>query len=266
MLVVFLSLSPNPSTEKLGRKKNSKYSMGNFVFIFFFSRKKSHTQIKTRWSPGAPPADLREQREGREDAWSCAKHSALGLQHCDVALEALGAWSQRYKCNKNSYENEPLNSVWSWSVMASGNPPGQTGPFYPLHCSDSKRNLTQLPRPETEHTYCLQHGALEFPYFQVVIPLLFVVSSQIESSAASPWHVLSHRALCCPSSVVTPSADGHWPRATGWSWDFHSFYIWPFKVLRTTFNSITTGNACFQAQDHLQANACVLITTKSKST
>lgn len=37
------------------------------ILSSFFSswRKKFPTQIKTRWSPGAPPADLREQREGR---------------------------------------------------------------------------------------------------------------------------------------------------------------------------------------------------------
>lgn len=169
--------------------------MGNFVFVFFFFKKKIHTQIKTRWSPGAPPADLRQQKEGREDAWSCAKHSALGLQHCDVALEALGAWSQRYKCNKNSHENEPLNSVWSWSVMASGNPPGQTGPFYPLHCSDSKTNLMQLSRPETEQAYSGSVGFWNFLIFRQSFPSalkksvlpFFAVSSHIGSSAASTW-------------------------------------------------------------------------------
>lgn len=84
----FCSLSPNTSTEQHGGKENSKYSMGNFVFIFFFLEKKFPTQIKTRWSPGAPPADLREQREGR---------CLVVCQAFSTGLVALwcGTWSSR---------------------------------------------------------------------------------------------------------------------------------------------------------------------------
>lgn len=51
------------------------------------------------------------------------------VQHCACStvmwhLKLWGTWSKRYKCNKTSHENEPLNSVLSWSAMASGNPPG----------------------------------------------------------------------------------------------------------------------------------------------
>lgn len=51
------------------------------------------------------------------------------IQHCACSavmwhLKLWGTWSKRYKCNKNSHENEPLNSMLSWSAMASGNPPG----------------------------------------------------------------------------------------------------------------------------------------------
>lgn len=60
------------------------------ILSSFFSswRKKFPTQIKTRWSPGAPPADLREQREGR---------CLVVCQAFSTGLVALwcGTWSSR---------------------------------------------------------------------------------------------------------------------------------------------------------------------------
>lgn len=86
-LFFFFSLSKHLHRTTWG-KGEYKYSMGNFVFVFIFFMKKFHTQIKTRWSPGAPPADLKEQREGR---------CLVLCQAFSTGLVALwcGTWSSR---------------------------------------------------------------------------------------------------------------------------------------------------------------------------
>lgn len=77
-----------PPQNNMGERRIANIQWGILSSFFSSWRKKFPTQIKTRWSPGAPPADLREQREGR---------CLVVCQAFSTGLVALwcGTWSSR---------------------------------------------------------------------------------------------------------------------------------------------------------------------------
>lgn len=75
----FFSLSPNTSTEQHGGKENSKYSMGNFVFIFFFLEKKIPHTNQNKMEPWSPTCWLEGAERGKMPGrvpsiqhWACS--------------------------------------------------------------------------------------------------------------------------------------------------------------------------------------------------
>lgn len=70
-----------PPQNKMGERKiaNIRWEILS-SFFFFFEKKIPHTN-QNKMEPWSPTCWLEgtERGKGREDAWSCAKHSALGL-------------------------------------------------------------------------------------------------------------------------------------------------------------------------------------------
>lgn len=86
----FFSLSPNTCTEQHGGKENSKYSMGNFVFIFFLLEKKIPHTNQNKMEPWSPTCWLEGRERGKGRCLVVCQAFSTGL----VALWC-GTWSSR---------------------------------------------------------------------------------------------------------------------------------------------------------------------------